>query len=68
MAAASHQNFLQERTQTEDSYIGAIAAMVKALKLNKPIICGATMAGQVCLAVTIRADEVGAGGTIPLQG
>ncbi|KAH9209749.1 hypothetical protein DL95DRAFT_428004 [Leptodontidium sp. 2 PMI_412] len=50
------------------NYIGAIAAMVKALKLNKPIICGATMAGQVCLAVTIRADEVGAGGTIPLQG
>ncbi|KAG4432962.1 hypothetical protein IFR05_011557 [Cadophora sp. M221] len=55
-------------TNTEDSYIGAIAAMVKALKLNKPIICGASMAGQVCLAVAIRADEVGAGGAIPLQG
>lgn len=26
------------------------------------------MAGQVCLAVAIRAEEVGAGGTIPLQG
>jgi hypothetical protein len=26
------------------------------------------MAGQVCVAVAIRADEVGAGGTIPLQG
>lgn len=26
------------------------------------------MAGQVCLAVATRADEVGAGGTIPLQG
>lgn len=55
-------------TNTEDAYVGAIAAMVKALKLNKPIICGASMAGQVCLAVAIRADEVGAGGTIPLQG
>jgi hypothetical protein len=55
-------------TNTEDAYVGAIAAMVKLLKLNKPIICGASMAGQVCLAVAIRADEVGAGGTIPLQG
>jgi hypothetical protein len=55
-------------TNTEDSYIGAIAAVVKALKLNKPIVCGASMAGQICLAVAIRADEVGAGGTIPLQG
>ena len=55
-------------TNTEDSYVGAIAAFVKGLKLNKPIICGASMAGQVCLAVAIRADEVGAGGTIPLQG
>ncbi|TVY75769.1 hypothetical protein LSUE1_G005326 [Lachnellula suecica] len=55
-------------TTTEDSYVGAITAMVKALKPNKPIICGASMAGQVCLAVAIRADEVGAGGTIPLQG
>jgi pimeloyl-ACP methyl ester carboxylesterase len=55
-------------TNTEESYVGTIAAMVKALKLNRPIICGASMAGQVCLAVAIRADEVGAGGTIPLQG
>lgn len=55
-------------TNTEDAYVGFIASVVKALKLNKPIVCGASMAGQVCLAVAIRADEVGAGGTIPLQG
>jgi pimeloyl-ACP methyl ester carboxylesterase len=29
---------------------------------------GASMAGQVCVAVAIRAAEVGAGGTIPMQG
>jgi pimeloyl-ACP methyl ester carboxylesterase len=52
---------------TEESYVGAIAAIVKGLKLNKPIICGASMGGQVCLAFAIRAGEVGAGGTIPLQ-
>lgn len=55
-------------TNTEDSYVGAIAALVKKLGLKKPIICGASMVGQVCLAVAIRADEVGAGRTIPLQG
>jgi hypothetical protein len=55
-------------TNTEESYIGCITAVVKALKLNKPIISGASMAGQVCLAVAIHADTVGAGGTIPLQG
>ena len=55
-------------TNTEESYVGCIASFVKALRLQKPIICGASMAGQVCLAVAIRHEEVGAGGTIPLQG
>ncbi|KAJ9603978.1 hypothetical protein H2200_011500 [Cladophialophora chaetospira] len=55
-------------TNNEEAYVGTIREMVKALKLDKPIICGASMAGQVCVAVAIRADEVGAGGTIPLQG
>jgi pimeloyl-ACP methyl ester carboxylesterase len=55
-------------TNTEDSYIGIIAAFVKALGLRRPIICGASMAGQVCLAVAMRHKEVGAGGSIPLQG
>lgn len=55
-------------TTNEEAYVGAIREFVKVLKLNKPIICGASMAGQVCIAVAIRAEEVGAGGTIPLQG
>ncbi|KAI3400724.1 hypothetical protein diail_1933 [Diaporthe ilicicola] len=55
-------------TNNEEAYVGTIAAMIKALKLEKPIVCGASMAGQVCIAVAIRAGEVGAGGTIPLQG
>ncbi|KAJ8117542.1 hypothetical protein OPT61_g1293 [Boeremia exigua] len=55
-------------TNTEDSYVGIIAAFVKELGLRRPIICGASMAGQVCLAVAIRHKEVGAGGSIPLQG
>ncbi|KAI7544739.1 hypothetical protein KC331_g6623 [Hortaea werneckii] len=55
-------------TNTEDAYVGCIAAFVKKLGLVKPIICGASMAGQVCLAIAARAYEVGTGGTIPLQG
>jgi hypothetical protein len=55
-------------TNTEDSYVGIIAAFVKEIGLRRPIICGASMAGQVCLAVAVRHKEVGAAGTIPLQG
>ena len=54
-------------TNTEDSYVGCIKEVIKALKLNKPIICGASMAGQVCVSVANRA-EVDAGGSISLQG
>jgi hypothetical protein len=54
-------------TTTEDSYVGIIASFVKNLGLRRPIICGASMAGQVCLAVALRHREVGAAGTIPLQ-
>lgn len=55
-------------TNDEDKYVGTIAAVIEALKLEKPIVCGASMAGQVCVAVAIRNDEVKSGGTIPLQG
>lgn len=55
-------------TNTEESYVGCVREVISALKLNKPIVCGASMAGQVCVAIAIRAEEVGAGGTIPLQG
>ncbi|CAK4035015.1 alpha beta hydrolase fold family, partial [Lecanosticta acicola] len=57
-----------KHTNTEDSYVGCIAALVKKLNLNKPIICGASMAGQISLACAVRYKEVGCSGTIPLQG
>lgn len=53
---------------SEDAYIGCIAEVIKTLKLEKPIICGASMAGHVCLAIATRASEVGVGGVIPCQG
>ncbi|EME38348.1 hypothetical protein DOTSEDRAFT_75781 [Dothistroma septosporum NZE10] len=55
-------------TNSEDSYIACIAAFIKKLGLNKPIVCGASMAGQISLACAVRAKEVGCVGTVPLQG
>jgi hypothetical protein len=63
------RNYLPgEHTVTEDSYVGIIAAFIKALGLRRPIVCGGSMAGQACLAVAARYKEIGAGGIIPLQG
>lgn len=55
-------------TNTEDAYVGFIGAAIKKLGLKNAIVCGASMAGQVCLAVAARNKEVGSYGTIPLQG
>ncbi|KAJ5731295.1 uncharacterized protein N7483_005803 [Penicillium malachiteum] len=55
-------------SNSEDAYIEIIAAIIKALGMKKPIICGASMAGQACIALAIRASETGIGGSIPLQG
>ena len=55
-------------TNNEEAYVGTIREFIRKLKLDKPIVCGASMAGQVCVAVAIRSEEVGAGGTIPMQG
>lgn len=61
-------NQIPGRHTNNDTYVGTIAAVIKALGLQRPIVCGASMAGHVCLAVAIRADEVGVGGVIPCQG
>lgn len=54
-------------TNNEDAYIAVIASMIQALGLKKPIVCGASMAGHVSLAVALRNDEVKAGAVIPCQ-
>ncbi|OQD93923.1 hypothetical protein PENSOL_c029G00064 [Penicillium solitum] len=55
-------------SSSEDAYLHCIAAVIKSLKLKSPILCGASMAGQACIAAAIRAEEIGVCGTIPLQG
>ncbi|KAH0525644.1 hypothetical protein TsFJ059_007989 [Trichoderma semiorbis] len=51
----------------EDSYIDIIGKVVRKLNLHRPIVCGASMAGHICLAVAMRADEIGVGGVIPCE-
>ncbi|KKP07850.1 hypothetical protein THAR02_00058 [Trichoderma harzianum] len=51
----------------EDSYIDIIGKVVQKLNLHRPIVCGASMAGHICLAVAMRADEIGVGGVIPCE-
>lgn len=55
-------------THDEDRYVSFIAAFIKKVGLKDPIVCGASMAGQVSLACAIHAEKVGCIGTIPLQG
>ncbi|KAB8349572.1 hypothetical protein FH972_023596 [Carpinus fangiana] len=64
-----YENYIPgKHTNNEEAFVGCITAFVKKLGLNKPIICGASMAGQISLACAIHADKVGCGGAIPLQG
>ncbi|KAK5137927.1 hypothetical protein LTR08_006696 [Meristemomyces frigidus] len=52
----------------EDSYLEVIGKMIKSLNLRNTIVCGASMAGHVCLAAAIRARELGIHGSIPCEG
>ncbi|KAF2100889.1 alpha/beta hydrolase fold family protein [Rhizodiscina lignyota] len=55
-------------TNDEENYVEAIAQVIKKLGLKRPIVSGASMAGHVCLAVAIRAKELGVSGVIPCEG
>lgn len=52
----------------EDSYLEAIGKVIKRLRLRNTIVCGASMAGHVCLAAAIHAKELNIRGAIPCEG
>lgn len=52
----------------EDSYLEAIGKVIKRLNLRNTIVCGASMAGHVCLAAAIKAVELDVHGSIPCEG
>lgn len=56
---------------TEQSYLESISLVIKKLNLtanNNLILCGASMAGHVCLAAAIHAHDLGVRGVIPCEG
>ena len=52
----------------EASYLEAIGKVVKRLSLHNTIVCGASMAGHVCLAAATAAGELDIHGAIPCEG
>ena len=54
-------------TCDEDAYVGTIKQVIHRLSLKNVVVCGASMAGQVCLAVALRARELGVSGVIPCE-
>ncbi|KAK5948665.1 hypothetical protein OHC33_010268 [Knufia fluminis] len=56
---------------TERSYLESISLVIKKLNLaasDNLILCGASMAGHVCLAAGIHARDLGVRGVIPCEG
>jgi len=53
---------------TEEAYLDAIGKVILRLKLRDAVVCGASMAGHVCLAAATRAHELGVRGAIPCEG
>lgn len=51
----------------EETYVEVIHQVIRKLQLKKPIVSGASMAGHVCLAVALRAQELCVGGVIPVE-
>lgn len=52
---------------SEAFYISAISQMISRLRLRRVIVSGASMGGQVCLAVALRAEELDVSGVIPCE-
>ncbi|KIV80286.1 hypothetical protein PV11_07799 [Exophiala sideris] len=52
---------------SEELYVSAITQMISKLGLKRVIVSGASMGGQVCLAVALRAKELDVGGVIPCE-
>jgi pimeloyl-ACP methyl ester carboxylesterase len=52
---------------SEDFYVTCISSFLNKLSLRDVIVSGASMGGQVCLAVALRAQELSVRGVIPCE-
>ncbi|KAK5108118.1 hypothetical protein LTR62_008772 [Meristemomyces frigidus] len=62
------QQMIGDYALDEDTYIEVIDKLIKYLNLRSTVVCGASMAGHICLAVATRARELGVRGVIPCEG
>ncbi|KAK3110828.1 hypothetical protein LTR53_014480 [Teratosphaeriaceae sp. CCFEE 6253] len=53
---------------TETAYLEVIGKLIARLGLQRTIICGASMAGHICLAAAIHAKQLNVHGSIPCEG
>ena len=54
-------------TLTEETYLSIIEQVIQKLNLSDVVVCGASMAGQICLAVGLNAKKLGVKGIIPCE-
>ncbi|KIX01945.1 uncharacterized protein Z518_07884 [Rhinocladiella mackenziei CBS 650.93] len=62
------QQYPLSYSHSEEIYVSAIGQMISKLRLSRVIVSGASMGGQVCLAVALRAQELDIRGVIPCEG
>jgi pimeloyl-ACP methyl ester carboxylesterase len=62
----THQ-IIGELSLDEETYISVIQQVIAKLGLQNVIVCGASMAGQICLALALRAKEIGIAGVIACE-
>ena len=56
-----------ELSLDEETYISVIQQVITKLGLQQVIVCGASMAGQICLAISLRAKAMGVAGVIACE-
>jgi pimeloyl-ACP methyl ester carboxylesterase len=66
-SSLGHQQHPHGHYTSESRYVETIAQVIQILNLTNVIVSGASMAGHICLAVALRAAELGVIGVIPCE-
>ena len=56
-----------ELSLDEETYVSVIYQVITKLSLKDVVVCGASMAGQICLGVALHAKEIGIAGVIACE-
>ncbi|KAL9055522.1 MAG: hypothetical protein Q9162_003519 [Coniocarpon cinnabarinum] len=52
---------------TEEDFVELTVSFLNKMEIKRPIFSGASMAGNLCLAIAIHAEKIKPGGVIPLE-